>query len=90
MIFKEGTFHGELPEHFDGPQPALLEMAVADALAAAGTIDASDVAVTCEGGTVHLSGRVGSPEEIDRAIAIARGAPPSRIGSVSERWSGTS
>jgi osmotically-inducible protein OsmY len=72
MVFKEGTFHGELPEHFDGPHPALLEVAVADALSAAGTIDPSDVAVTCENGTVYLSGRVGSLEEIDRAIAIAR------------------
>ncbi|MBD9374948.1 BON domain-containing protein [Rhizobium sp. ARZ01] len=72
MVFKEGTFHGELPEHFDGPHPALLETAVADALAAAGTIDPSDVAVTCENGTVYLTGRLGSLEEIDRAIAIAR------------------
>lgn len=71
MVFKEGTFHGEVPEHFDGPHPALLETAVADALAAAGTIDPSDVAVTCENGTVFLTGRVGSPEEIERAIAIA-------------------
>ncbi len=71
MVFKEGTFHGEVPEHFDGPHPALLETAVADALAAAGTIDPSDVAVTCEKGTVFLTGRVGSPEEIERAIAIA-------------------
>lgn len=72
MVFKEGTFHGEVPEHFDGPDPAMLETAVADALAAAGTVDASDVAVTCENGTVFLTGRLGSPEEIDRAIAIAR------------------
>ncbi|MDR6759692.1 osmotically-inducible protein OsmY [Mycoplana sp. BE70] len=72
MVFKEGTFHGEVPEHFDGPHPAMLETAVADALAAAGTIDASDVAVTCENGVVFLTGRVGSPEEIERAIAVAR------------------
>ena len=32
----------------------------------------SDVAVTCENGTVFLTGRLGSLEEIDRAIAIAR------------------
>ena len=38
MVFKEGTFHGELPEHFNGPHPALLETAVADALAAAGAL----------------------------------------------------
>lgn len=71
MVFKEGTFHGEVPEHFDGPHPALLETAVADALAAAGTLDPSDVAVTCESGIVYLTGRVGSLEEIDRAIVIA-------------------
>ena len=75
MIFKEGTFHGELPEHFDGPHPALLEAAVADALSVAATVDASDVAVTCESGIVFLTGRVGSPEEIERAVAIARSVP---------------
>ena len=71
MVFKEGTFHGEIPEHFDGPHPAVLETAVADALAAAGTVDPSDVAVTCENGVIYLTGRVGSPEEIARAIDIA-------------------
>lgn len=72
MVFKEGTFHGEIPEHFDGPHPALLETAVADALAAAGTVDPSDIKVTYKIDTVYLTGRVGSEEEIGRAIAIAR------------------
>lgn len=72
MVFKEGTFHGEVPEHFEGPHPAVLETAVADALAAAGTIDPSDVAVTSKNGVIYLTGRVGSPEEVARAIEIAR------------------
>lgn len=71
MVFKEGTFHGEIPEHFDGPHPAVLETAVADALAAAGTLDPSDIAVTCENATVYLTGRVGTMEEIARAIDVA-------------------
>ncbi|MDF1633486.1 BON domain-containing protein [Mycoplana sp. MJR14] len=75
MVFKEGTFHGEIPEHFDGPHPAVLETAVADALAAAGTLDPSDVAVTSENGVIYLTGRVGSLEEVARAIEIARSVP---------------
>jgi len=71
MVFKEGTFKGELPEHFDGPHPAWLEMAVADALSLAGDVDASDITVTCKGTRIVLSGSVTSPEEADRAVAIA-------------------
>ncbi|GMB83761.1 BON domain-containing protein [Shinella zoogloeoides] len=71
MVFKEGTFKGALPEHFDGPHPAWLETAVADALSLAGDIDASDITVTCEGTRIVLSGSVTSPEEADRAVAIA-------------------
>ena len=71
MIFKEGTFKGELPEHFDGPHPAWLETAVADALSLAGDVDASDITVTCKGTRIVLSGSVTSPEEADRAVAVA-------------------
>ena len=71
MVFKEGTFKGELPEHFDGPHPAWLETAVADALSLAGDVDASDITVTCKGTRIVLSGSVTSPEEADRAVAIA-------------------
>lgn len=71
MVFKEGTFKGELPEHFDGPHPAWLEAAVADALSVAGDVDASDITVTCEGTRIVLSGSVTSAEEADRATAIA-------------------
>jgi hypothetical protein len=71
MVFKEGTFKGEPPEHFDGPHPAWLETAVADALSIAGDVDASDVTVTCKGTRIILSGSIGSAEEADRAVAIA-------------------
>lgn len=71
MVFKEGTFKGESPEHFDGPHPAWLEAAVADALSLAGDVDASDITVTCKGTRIILSGSIGSPEEADRATAIA-------------------
>lgn len=71
MVFKEGTFKGEQPEHFDGPHPAELETRVADALSVAGDIDASDVTVTCKGTRIVLSGSVGSAEEADRAVTVA-------------------
>ncbi|MDX3927634.1 MAG: BON domain-containing protein [Shinella sp.] len=71
MVFKEGTFHGQQPEYASPPHPAWLETAVADALAVAGDIDASDVKVTCKGSRIILTGNVGSPEELDRATEIA-------------------
>lgn len=71
MVFKEGTFKGEQPEHFDGPHPAWLEAAVADALSIAGDVDASDITVTCKGTRILLSGSVGSAEEAERAVTIA-------------------
>jgi osmotically-inducible protein OsmY len=71
MVFKEGTFKGEQPEHFEGPHPAWLETAVADALSTAGDIDASDISVTCKGTRIILTGSVGTPEEGTRAVEIA-------------------
>ncbi len=71
MVFKEGTYKGQQPEHFDGPHPAWLETAVADALSLAGDVDASDITVTCKGTRILLSGSVGSAEEAERAVAIA-------------------
>ena len=71
MVFKEGTFKGKQPEHFDGPHPAWLEAAVADALSLAGDIDASDITATCKGTRIVLSGSVGSAAEAERAMAIA-------------------
>jgi osmotically-inducible protein OsmY len=71
MVFKEGTFKGDPPEHFEAPHPAWLEAAVADALSVAGDVDASDITVTCTESRIVLSGSVTSPEEADRAAAIA-------------------
>ena len=71
MVFKEATFKGEKPEHFDGPHPAWLEAQVADALSVAGDVDVSDVTVTCEGRRIILSGSVGSAEEAQRAVTVA-------------------
>lgn len=71
MVFKEGTFKGEPPEHFDGPHPAWLETKVADALSVAGDVDASDITVTCKGTRIILSGSVGSAEEAERATTVA-------------------
>ena len=71
MVFKEGTFKGEQPEHFDGPHPDWLEAAVADALSIAGDVDASDITVTCKGTRILLSGSVGSADEAERAVAVA-------------------
>jgi len=85
MVFKEGTFKGEVPEHFDGPHPAWLEAAVADALSMAGDVDASDVTVTCEGTRIILSGSVGSPEEAERAEVIA--AAVKEVSAVDNRLS---
>lgn len=85
MVFKEGTFKGEPPEHFDGPHPAWLEAAVADALSIAGDVDASDITVTCKGTRIILSGSVGSTEEAGRAVAIA--ASVKEVGEVDNRLS---
>lgn len=87
MVFKEGTYKGEMPEHFDGPHPALLETAVADALSLAGDVDASDIAVTCEGRRIVLSGSVNSAEEAKRAVEIA--ASIKDVAAVDSRLSWT-
>ncbi|WP_337183993.1 BON domain-containing protein [Shinella sp.] len=85
MVFKEGTFKGEVPEHFDGPHPAWLEAAVADALSVAGDVDASDITVTCKGTRIVLSGSVGSAEEAERAVTIA--ASVDQVSEVDNRLS---
>ncbi|MGB3811600.1 MAG: BON domain-containing protein [Shinella sp.] len=85
MVFKEGTFKGGQPEHFDGPHPAWLETAVADALSMAGDVDASDVTVTCKGTRIILSGSIGSARESDRASAIA--ASVKEVSEVDNRLS---
>ncbi|WP_064713706.1 BON domain-containing protein [Rhizobium bangladeshense] len=73
MVFKEPTFHGLAPEvEAEIANRASLEAAVANALAVAGGIDASDVEVTMEEGQVVLTGTVGTVGEIERATAVAR------------------
>jgi osmotically-inducible protein OsmY len=85
MVFKQGTFHGTDPEHFEAPHPAWLEAAVADALAASGDIDASDVTVTCVGTGIVLTGSVSTDAEGERAVAIA--AAVKGVSSVENRLS---
>lgn len=76
MVFKPATFFGEEPEiELENKNHATLEIAVAEALAVSGGIDASDVHVTAGGGTIVLSGIVASPAEIDRAAAVAKAVP---------------
>ncbi|MBB3444678.1 BON domain-containing protein [Rhizobium sp. BK379] len=73
MVFKEQTFHGQQPEaEAEYANRATLESAVANALAVAGGIDASDVEVTAEDDEIVLSGNVGTVDEIERATVIAR------------------
>lgn len=71
MVFKEGTFKGNPPEHAEPPHPAWLEAQVADALSIAGDVDASDVTVTCKGRRIILSGSVTSEAEARRAADVA-------------------
>jgi len=73
MVFKEQTFHGLKPEmEAEIANRASVEAAVANALAIAGGIDASDVEVTMENEHIVLTGTVGTVGEIERATAVAR------------------
>lgn len=73
MVFKEQTFHGMEPEiEVENANRALLEAAVANALAVAGGIDAADVQVTAEDDEIRLSGTVATVGEIERATLIAQ------------------
>lgn len=71
MVFKDRMFNGREPEHFDGPHPARLEGKVAEALAEAGDLDASDIKVTSAAGAIVLTGSVGTREEAIRAVQTA-------------------
>lgn len=72
MVLKEATFHGERPEiEEEFVNHATLEIAVADALAAAGNIDASEVEVTAQTDEIVLSGTVSTVEQIERATHVA-------------------
>ncbi|MDC7744502.1 BON domain-containing protein [Rhizobium binxianense] len=73
MVFKEQTFHGLEPEiETEIANRALVESAVANALAIAGGIDAADVEVTMDEDQVVLTGTVGTVGEIERATAVAK------------------
>ncbi|EJT03623.1 BON domain-containing protein [Rhizobium sp. CCGE 510] len=73
MVFKEQTFHGLEPEmEAEISNRASVETDVANALAIAGGIDASDVEVTMESDQIVLSGTVGTVGEIERATAVAK------------------
>lgn len=74
MVFKHQHFHETPPEvEAEFPPGATLEGAVSDALASAGGIDASDVAVIARGSEVTLSGTVQLESEIARAEEVALG-----------------
>ncbi|UIK04467.1 BON domain-containing protein [Neorhizobium galegae] len=74
MVFKHQHFHETSPEvEAEFPPSATLEGAVSDALASAGGIDASDVAVIASGSEITLSGTVQLESEIARAEEVALG-----------------
>lgn len=73
MVFKEQTFHGLEPAmEAEISNRASVEADVANALAIAGGIDASDVEVTTENDQIVLTGTVGTVGEIERATAVAK------------------
>ena len=76
MVFKPQTFHEMPPQtEVDDPTEADLEARVAEALARAGTADASQVDVTVTGRTVLLIGTVGMPREAGILADVAAAVP---------------
>ncbi|MBP2557596.1 osmotically-inducible protein OsmY [Neorhizobium galegae] len=76
MVFKHQHFHETPPEvEAEFPPSATLEGAVADALASAGGVDASDVTVTASGSEITLSGTVQLETEVARAKEVALSIP---------------
>ncbi|CDN55554.1 Putative periplasmic or secreted lipoprotein [Neorhizobium galegae bv. officinalis bv. officinalis str. HAMBI 1141] len=72
MVLKHQHFHETPPEvEVEFPPSATLEGAVSDALASAGGVDASDVAVIARGSEITLSGTVQLESEIARAEDVA-------------------
>nr|WP_325263359.1 BON domain-containing protein [uncultured Rhizobium sp.] len=73
MVFKHPQFNETAPEiEVEFPAYAHLEGKVADALASAGGIDASEVTVTVTGTSIALAGRVADAREIARAEEVVR------------------
>jgi osmotically-inducible protein OsmY len=84
MVFKPQTFHEVPPQaEIDNPTQAGLEARVAEALARAGSADASQVEVTVRGSVVTLTGTVATPAEIGTVAAVASSVPG--VESVSNR-----
>ncbi|MDK4719817.1 MULTISPECIES: BON domain-containing protein [Rhizobium] len=80
MVFKAATFHGmELYLENDQARRSALESAVANALAVAGGIDASDVTVIAAGQEIRLHGSVATSQEVKRATAVAESIPGVRL-----------
>jgi osmotically-inducible protein OsmY len=73
MVFKPQTFYGNESDIADVPDSpgAAVETRVADALARAADIDASNVSVTAVGEQIVLQGTVAFPEEVAIAGDIA-------------------
>lgn len=71
MVFKPQTFHGDTPEIDKPAGLAGAEARVADALARAADLDATQVAVTEVDGALVLDGVVLYPEEVSIAGDIA-------------------
>ncbi|NKJ38198.1 MULTISPECIES: BON domain-containing protein [Rhizobium] len=80
MVFKAATFHGmELDLENEQSRRSALESTVANALAVAGGIDASDVTVTAAGQEIRLDGTVATQQEVKRATTVAESIPGVRL-----------
>ncbi|MBB3611970.1 hypothetical protein FHX11_004935 [Rhizobium sp. BK602] len=80
VVFKAATFHGiTLVMDNEHAMRSALECEVANALAVAGGLDASDVTVTAVGQEIRLGGTVATPDEVKRASAVAEAMPGVRL-----------
>jgi osmotically-inducible protein OsmY len=80
MVFKAATFHGIEPKiESENAKRSALESTVANALAVTGGLDASDVTVTAAGQEIRLDGTVATPQEVERATAVAEAIPGVRL-----------
>ena len=80
MVFKAATFHGTKPEiENENAKRSALETTVANALAVAGGLDASDVTVTAVGQEIRLDGTAATLQEVERATAVAEAVPGVRL-----------
>lgn len=76
MVQKQPQFFDTKPAvEEEYPTRATLETAVSSALATAGGIDATEVAVVADGSVISLTGSVHQAEEIGRAEDVARAVP---------------